>query len=117
MTSVFPSTTRALPASTVPPLFRIAATPGPTRTTSSKTTRTTAGARASTAPSAGTVRTRVAWAQAEPGTASAESKAMRRIRFFTSGDIAASVASVAVVLFKQFVDDDLGCASYLVGDD
>src|SRR5207237_5823046 len=35
----------------------------------------------------------------------------------TSGDIAAYVASVASVLFKQFVDDDLGCASYLVGDE
>jgi len=35
----------------------------------------------------------------------------------TSGDIAASVASVGFVLFKQFVDDALGCASYLVGDE
>src|SRR6266508_6220043 len=35
----------------------------------------------------------------------------------TSGDIAAFVASVGVVLFKQFFDNDLGCASYLVGDE
>src|SRR5436190_23495217 len=35
----------------------------------------------------------------------------------TSPDIAATVASVAVVLFRQFVDEDLGCASYLVGDE
>src|SRR5207244_2317155 len=35
----------------------------------------------------------------------------------TSGDIAAFVGSVVAVLFKQFVDDDLGCASYLVGDE
>jgi glyoxylase-like metal-dependent hydrolase (beta-lactamase superfamily II)/rhodanese-related sulfurtransferase len=34
-----------------------------------------------------------------------------------SGDIAALVATVALVLFKQFVDDDLGCASYLIGDE
>jgi hydroxyacylglutathione hydrolase len=27
------------------------------------------------------------------------------------------VATVALVLFKQFVDDDLGCASYLIGDE
>ena len=36
---------------------------------------------------------------------------------FTSRDIAALVATVALVLFKQFVDDDLGCASYLIGDE
>jgi glyoxylase-like metal-dependent hydrolase (beta-lactamase superfamily II)/rhodanese-related sulfurtransferase len=41
--------------------------------------------------------------------------AIRRI--LTSGDIAAVVGSVASVLFKQFVDDDLGCGSYLVGDE
>jgi hydroxyacylglutathione hydrolase len=35
----------------------------------------------------------------------------------TSRDIAAFAASVALVLFKQFVDDGLGCASYLVGDE
>jgi hydroxyacylglutathione hydrolase len=35
----------------------------------------------------------------------------------TSSGIAASVGSVAIVLFRQFVDDDLGCASYLVGDE
>jgi hydroxyacylglutathione hydrolase len=31
--------------------------------------------------------------------------------------LAAAVASVDVVLFKQFVDDDLGCGSYIVGDE
>src|SRR6185437_6506636 len=35
----------------------------------------------------------------------------------TSRDIAVFAASVALVLFKQFVDDGLGCASYLVGDE
>jgi hydroxyacylglutathione hydrolase len=40
--------------------------------------------------------------------------ARRRV---TIGGIAALVATVALVLFKQFVDDDLGCASYLVGDE
>ncbi|MGZ4335195.1 MAG: MBL fold metallo-hydrolase, partial [Gaiellaceae bacterium] len=33
-----------------------------------------------------------------------------------SSEIAATGATVAPVLFAQFVDDDLGCASYLVGD-
>jgi hydroxyacylglutathione hydrolase len=42
---------------------------------------------------------------------------MRARRLFTSGDIAAFVGSVGAVLFKQFVADDLGCASYLVGDE
>ena len=37
--------------------------------------------------------------------------------FHASGDIAAAGATVAAVLFRQFVDDDLGCASYLVGDE
>jgi hydroxyacylglutathione hydrolase len=35
----------------------------------------------------------------------------------TSREIAVTGASVADVLFTQFVDDDLGCASYLVGDE
>jgi len=35
----------------------------------------------------------------------------------TTRDIAALVATVADVLFTQFVDDDLGCASYLIGDE
>ena len=73
---------------------------------SSKTTRTTAGGRASTEPFAGSVRTRVAWAQAEEGTARAARIAMAR-RDFTSGDIAALVATVALVLFKQFVDEEM----------
>ena len=34
-----------------------------------------------------------------------------------SGDIAAFVGTVGHVLFRQFVDDDLGCASYLIGDE
>src|SRR6202162_533515 len=41
---------------------------------------------------------------------------MARRRVTISG-IAALVATVALVLFKQFVDDDLGCASYLIGDE
>jgi hydroxyacylglutathione hydrolase len=35
----------------------------------------------------------------------------------TSGEIARAGATVARVIFTQFVDDDLGCASYLVGDE
>ena len=38
-------------------------------------------------------------------------------RKVTIGGIAVLVATVALVLFKQFVDDDLGCASYLIGDE
>src|SRR5437660_8996518 len=38
-------------------------------------------------------------------------------RQVTSGGIAVLVATVALVLFRQFVDDDLGCASYLIGDE
>src|SRR6266498_2811599 len=95
MTSVRPPSTRACPASTVPPPFRIASMSGPTRTTSSKTTRTWAGDRSSTAPLAGSVRTTVACAHAEPGPASARSKATTRIRFFTSGDIAPRTRSTA----------------------
>ena len=41
---------------------------------------------------------------------------MARRRVTISG-IAALVATVALVLFKQFVDDDLGCASYLICDE
>src|SRR6266404_1838989 len=40
-----------------------------------------------------------------------------RERLRTSGFIAAAVASVVSVLFQQFVDDGLGCGSYLVGDE
>src|SRR5580765_681292 len=109
--------TCARPASTVPPPFRIASTPGPIRTTSSKTTRTSVVARTSTAPFPGTVLTSVACAQAEPADPSADSRATTRIHFFTSGDIAAFVGSVGDVLFKQFIDDDLGCGSYIVGDE
>src|SRR5205085_9473817 len=36
----------------------------------------------------------------------------------TSRKLAAAGASVPrAVLFRQFVDDDLGCASYLIGDE
>src|SRR5439155_19469662 len=35
----------------------------------------------------------------------------------TSKEIAGAAATVARVIFTQFVDDDLGCASYLVGDE
>src|SRR5207302_2130271 len=42
--------------------------------------------------------------------------AMARRRV-TSGGIAVLVATVALVLFRQFVDDDLGCASYHIGDE
>src|SRR5712691_4199713 len=54
---------------------------------SSKTNRTTAGGRARTAPLAGTLRTRFAWAKAAPGAARAARIAMAR-RGFTSGDTA-----------------------------
>jgi hypothetical protein len=30
--------------------------------------------------------------------------------------LAADAVSFPLVLFRQFVDDDLGCASYLIGD-
>src|SRR5437879_12629686 len=55
----------------------------------------------------------MAGAVSAPRTAAA---AMRE-RLRTSGFIAAAVASVAAVLFQQFVDDGLGCGSYLVGDE
>ena len=38
-------------------------------------------------------------------------------RAFTSRDIAATGGTVAAVLFRQFVDEDLGCGSYLVADE
>jgi hydroxyacylglutathione hydrolase len=67
---------------------------------------------------AGFVRTRLAWAQAEAGASSAASATRRAVRWsLTSRLLAAAVASVGVVLFKQFVDDDLGCGSYIVGDE
>src|SRR5438128_1074485 len=93
--------------------------PGPTRTTSSKTTRTSAGGRAMTAPFPGSLRTRVACPKATAGAATAPRRAAAamRERLRTSGFIAAAVASVVSVLFQQFVDDGLGCGSYLVGDE
>jgi hydroxyacylglutathione hydrolase len=39
------------------------------------------------------------------------------VRVRTSGFIAAAVASVVFVLFEQFIDEGLGCGSYLVGDE
>src|SRR3954469_24684139 len=96
----------------------MAAIPGPRRTLSSKTTSTFAGERARTAPLAGWVRTRLAWAPADAGIsrqAATARIAVRRIG--TSGDIAVAVASVVPVLFLQFIDDDLGCGSYIVGDE
>ena len=95
---------------------RIASLPGPTAIVSSKTTRTSAGALGRTAESAGTVSTRIACAAAVAGRATAM-KTTAANRAFTSGDIAATLGTVAVVLFRQFVDDDLGCASYLIGDE
>src|SRR2546421_12341177 len=35
----------------------------------------------------------------------------------TSGKLAGPGATVADVIFRQFVDEDHGCASYLVGDE
>src|SRR5581483_4351462 len=56
--------------------------------------------------------------RAPPGRMSAESTRCRaRGRLVTSREIAVLGASVAAVLFRQFIDDDLGCASYLVGDE
>jgi hydroxyacylglutathione hydrolase len=42
---------------------------------------------------------------------------IRRLAAITAGDIAAAGATFAAVLFRQFVDDDLGCGSYLIGDE
>src|SRR5947207_15884608 len=39
---------------------------------------------------------------------------MRRAN--ASRKLAVGAVSFSVVLFRQFVDDDLGCASYLIGD-
>src|SRR4051794_3507343 len=98
-----------------PPPFRMTAIPWPLRTSSSKTILTAAGACARTAPFAGSVRTSVACAAAPDGSRRATRTAAGSD--FTSRDIAARGASVALVLFRQFVDDDLGCGSYLVGDE
>src|SRR5438874_13768988 len=35
----------------------------------------------------------------------------------TSGKLAGPTATVAAVICRQFVDEDLGCAAYLVGDE
>ena len=80
-----------------------------------------AGPRASTARSAGIVRTRLACAQAAAGaasTAQVTSTIRRAARctgrmMMTPGRVLAS----GFVIFSQFVDDGLGCASYLIGDE
>ena len=70
-------------ARTDAPPFRTAAFPGPTRTTSSKTTSTRVGAFESAVRSAGTVRTSVACADAEAGTASAASATRKNERLMS----------------------------------
>src|SRR5439155_8084030 len=98
-----------LPASTEPPPFLTAAFPGAMRTSSSKRTTTCAGAAASTAPSRGRVCSSFACAKATAGAASAPASTgiRRRDRLIAS----------SFVIFRQFVDDGLGCASYLIGDE
>ena len=60
----------------------------------------------------------LACAQAVSGRARAESRARRKRARTTNASrkLAGHAVSFSVVLFRQFVDDDLGCASYLVGD-
>src|SRR5712691_9793222 len=117
MTSTRPPATRGFPASTDPPPLRIALIPDAERTPSSKTTRTVVGALPSTVPSRGTVRTSVAWAEAVSGRARATRRTRRTGRTGNaSRKLAAPTVSFPSVLFRQFVDDDLGCASYLIGD-
>jgi len=86
---------------------------------SSKTTLTLAGAFDTTAPAPGTVRTSRACADASPGSVSARRQAEPK-RILRQGNASRKLAAGAVsfpdVLFRQFVDDDLGCASYLIGD-
>jgi hydroxyacylglutathione hydrolase len=73
------------------------------------------------------VRTSVAWADADAGGASASStiehRPMRRGTIAgweevtpASRKLAGAGARFVSVVFRQFVDDDLGCASYLIGD-
>src|SRR5689334_17743203 len=73
MTSVRAPATCGLPPRTDRPPLRIASMPGPTRTTSSKTTLTSRGATDKDAPAAGVVRMSVACPQATAGNASAVS--------------------------------------------
>src|SRR6266550_8855473 len=110
---------RGFPPSTEPPPFRIALIPETGRTLSTKTTRTRTGARPSTLPSPGTVPSSLAWAQPVSGRARPQSRTPRRkaMRWVNaSRKLAARAVSFSGVLFRQFVDDDLGCASYLIGD-
>src|SRR4051794_28719708 len=109
MSSVFPPTIRALPATTEPPpSFRIALIPDLTRTPSSKTIRTARGAAAKTAPFSGTTRTRVACAHPAAGKTSEQAQRARRAQTRNaSRKLAADAVSFPLVLFRQFVDDDL----------
>src|SRR5437016_2322163 len=110
--------TRGFPPSTEPPPLRIALIPDAARMSLAKKTRTRVGATLSTVPSPGTLRRSLGWAQAVSGRTRAQSRA-RRKRTRTanaSRKLAVGAVSFSVVLFRQFVDDDLGCASYLIGD-
>src|SRR5256884_1927958 len=110
--------TRGFPPSTEPPPLRIALIPDAARMSLAKRTRTRVGATFSTVPSPGTLRSSLEWAQAVSGRTRAQSRARRR-RARTanaSRKLAGRAVSFSDVLFRQFVDDDLGCASYLIGD-
>src|SRR5438046_1013811 len=110
--------TRDFPASTESPPLRIALIPDAARMSLAKRTRTRVGAALSTVPSPGTLRRSLGWAQAVSGRTRALSRARRR-RARTanaSRKLAGRAVSFSGVLFRQFVDDDLGCASYLIGD-
>src|SRR2546423_222705 len=110
--------TRGFPPSTEPPPLRIALIPDAARMSLAKRTRTRVGATFSTVPSRGTLRSSLEWAQAVSGRTTAQSRARRR-RARTanaSRKLAGRAVSFSDVLFRQFVDDDLGCASYLIGD-
>src|SRR5262249_27125947 len=101
-----------------------AAFPGATSTSSSKTATMRAGAAASTTRSRGVVRTRFACADALAGatTAAAATTAVTRpalctLPMMTGQMMTGHAGSLDRVIFRQFVDDDLGCGSYLVGDE
>src|SRR3989441_708036 len=110
--------TRGFPPSTEPPPLRIALIPDAARMSLAKKTRTRVGATLSTVPSPGTLRRSLGWAQAVSGRAKAQNRARRkRARAANaSRKLAVRAVSFSGVLFRQFVDDDLGCASYLIGD-
>ena len=73
---------------------------------------------ASTASFPGTERISLACAQAPAGEAREQTTTNRRASRTdnASRNLATAGVSVPLVLFRQFVDDDLGCASYLIGD-